>query len=233
MLPFWIYTQQATGKTCYLPQRMPILNAIVGNSLITDGLTCLPSAPAPHSVLKTDNLPFVELTLFMEDPLAHADLDIRKLPRIFAEPWNDFRRSAVLPNAVSIRLAHQIFWAFAWAALVVATPQPSKPCNHLLPNSLRTIKALSIQKTNISTEGQKLYVFSFWLSSGMSSTRHLKEFQGMVSRPCRFSNSHILVHSELCQSGLTKIVDSQSLRNSLFYWRCYPISLDCKISFNG
>lgn len=120
MTPFWIFTHQATGKICFLPQRIPTFNALVGNNLVTDGLQGLPQGPVTEKIARSQSIASIELALFMEDPIAHSDLNIRKLPRIFAEPWNDFRRAAILPNAQSIRLAHQILGAFELAAIVFA-----------------------------------------------------------------------------------------------------------------
>ncbi len=120
MFPFWIYTAEATGKVCFTPQRIPTFNALVGNNLVTDGLQGLPQAIVSDHIAKSQNLAFVELSLFLEDPIAHGELNIRKLPRIFAEPWNDFRRAAILPDAQSIRLAHQLLGAFEMAAVVLA-----------------------------------------------------------------------------------------------------------------
>ncbi len=120
MAPFWNFTQQATGKICFLPQRIPTFNALVGNNLLTDGLQGLPQGPVSDDVARNPSVAGIELALFFENPIAHTDLNIRKLPRIFAEPWNDFRRAAILPNAPSIRLAHQLLGAFELAAIVLA-----------------------------------------------------------------------------------------------------------------
>lgn len=120
MTPFWSFTQEATGKICFLPQRIPTFNALVGNNLVTDGLQGLPQGPVTEKIARSPSIASIELALFIEDPIAHTDLNIRKLPRIFAEPWNDFRRAAILPNAQSIRLAHQILGAFELAAVVFA-----------------------------------------------------------------------------------------------------------------
>lgn len=120
LAPFWVFTKQATGSICWLPQRMPVLNAIVTNNLINDGLGCLPTAPLQSGIGAMKSVAEVQLAYFKEDPLAHIDLDIRKLPRIFAEPWNDFRRAAVLRDAPSIRIAHQFLVSLALAALASA-----------------------------------------------------------------------------------------------------------------
>lgn len=120
MAPFWIFTKQVTGETCLLPKRMPVLNAIVSNNLINDGLGCLPTAPVSPAIVSKKSVALVELALFMEDPVAHTDLNIRKIARIFAEPWNDFRRAAILPNASSIRFVHQLLGALALAAIAAA-----------------------------------------------------------------------------------------------------------------
>lgn len=119
MLPFWVFTKEATGKIFFIPQRYPILNAIVTNSLITDGYHGLPTQQASNYASGQTSVIGVEVALFMEDPLGHTDLNIRKLARIFAEPWNDFRRTAVFLNAQSIRFTHQLLAVFAMGALAL------------------------------------------------------------------------------------------------------------------
>ncbi len=120
MIPFWVFTKQTTGEACLLPKRMPVLNAIVSNNLINDGLGCLPPAPVSETITGMKSVAAVQMALFMEDPVAHTDLYIRKVARIFAEPWNDFRRAAVLPNALCIRFAHQALGALALAAIAAS-----------------------------------------------------------------------------------------------------------------
>lgn len=136
MAPFWIFTKQVTGETCLLPKRMPVLNAIVSNNLINDGLGCLPTAPVSPAIVSKKSVAAVELALFMEDPLAHSDLNIRKIARIFAEPWNDFRRGAILPNPLSIRFAHQLLGALALAAIAAALATSIKTMRCSLQNSI-------------------------------------------------------------------------------------------------
>jgi len=140
MAPFWIFTKQVTGETCLLPKRMPVLNAIVSNNLINDGLGCLPTAPVSPTIVSMKSVAAVESALFMEDPLAHSDLNIRKIARIFAEPWNDFRRAAVLPNPLSIRLAHQLLGALALAAIAGALATSIKTFCCALQNSVTDSK---------------------------------------------------------------------------------------------
>jgi len=78
-------------------------NAIVSNNLLpTDCNVCLRHR-FTAAIASSKSIAALELSLFMEDPLAHTDLNIRKLPRLFAEPWNDFRRQAILPE----RFEHQ------------------------------------------------------------------------------------------------------------------------------
>lgn len=131
LAPFWVFTKQTTGSICWLPQRMPVLNAIVTNNLINDGLGCLPTAPLQSGIGAMKSVAEVQLAYFKEDPLAHIDLDIRKLPRIFAEPWNDFRRAAVLRDAPSIRIAHQFLVSLALAAIASALAVTIHSVTHL------------------------------------------------------------------------------------------------------
>lgn len=119
MLPFWLFTREATGKIVFMPQRYPVLNALVTNSLVTDGFHGLPTPQASAQASSQNSVAGVELALFLEDPLGHTDLNIRKLARIFAEPWNDFRRTAVFLNALSIRFVHQLLAAFVLGAMAL------------------------------------------------------------------------------------------------------------------
>ncbi|HNB21104.1 MAG TPA: hypothetical protein PKZ32_01720 [Candidatus Melainabacteria bacterium] len=120
MIPFWVFTKETTGTVCILPKRMPVLNAIVANNLINDGLGCLPTAPAADDIVAMKSAAQVEIALFLQNPPAHLDLNIRKMARLFAEPWNDFRRAAILPNPISIRYLHQLFGALSIPAIAAA-----------------------------------------------------------------------------------------------------------------
>ncbi len=121
--PFWIFTQQATGSICFIPQRIPLFNALVSNSLISDGLQCVPQTPLPDKLARLKSVAAIEITMFLEDPIAHTDLNLRKLPRIFCEPWNDFRRSVWLVGPAGVRFTHQLLALMGLAALGLALAQ--------------------------------------------------------------------------------------------------------------
>lgn len=130
MLPFWIFTKEATGSIIFMPQRFPVLNALVTNSLVTDGFHGLPTPQASPHVSSQTSVAGVEIALFAEDPLGHTDLYLRKLARIFAVPWNDFRRGAVFLNCQSIQFAHQLLGLFIFGALSLGLAATVKALNN-------------------------------------------------------------------------------------------------------
>ena len=126
MLPFWLFTANATGSVSWIPQRIPLFNAIVSNSLLSDGLQCIPQTPISDKLARLKSVAAIEVTMFLEDPVAHTDLNLRKLPRLFAEPWNDFRRYVWSADPVTIRLIHQLLALMSLSAFGLALIQTAR-----------------------------------------------------------------------------------------------------------
>lgn len=109
-----------TGKLSLIPQRVPLLNVLVGNDLRTDGLAGVPQRTVIED-LKGVSQPAKALSiLFAQNPIGSIDLMIRKIPRIFAEPWNDYRQPAILSRATEIRLVHQLLAALGLIGLTIS-----------------------------------------------------------------------------------------------------------------
>ncbi|MBC7998684.1 MAG: hypothetical protein IAF58_12120 [Leptolyngbya sp.] len=115
------YTSNAmTGKLSLIPQRVPLLNVLVGNDLRTDGLAGVPQRTIAED-LKGVSQPTKALSIiFAQNPVGALDLMIRKIPRIFAEPWNDYRQPAILSRATEIRVVHQLLTALGLIGLTVS-----------------------------------------------------------------------------------------------------------------
>lgn len=109
-----------TGKLSLIPQRVPLFNVLVGNDLRTDGLAGVPQRTLIED-LKGVSQPAKALSIiFAQNPVGSIDLMIRKIPRIFAEPWNDYRQPAILSRATEIRVVHQLLAALGLIGLTVS-----------------------------------------------------------------------------------------------------------------
>lgn len=120
-LSLFAYASQATtGKISLLPQRMPILNVLAGNDLRTDGLAGVPQRTTIEGLENVTSPTRALSIMFAQNPVGILDLMLRKLPRIFAEPWNDYRQPAVFSRPSEIRLVHQSISALGLIGLTMA-----------------------------------------------------------------------------------------------------------------
>lgn len=95
VLPWAAFTKVTTGSPSFSNQRMPTLNVATGLDPETDGWGCLLEAPFvsmfPHN---EDALP-TALGIFQSYPGQSLNLTLRKLPRLWSDPWNDFRQKCL------------------------------------------------------------------------------------------------------------------------------------------
>jgi hypothetical protein len=109
--PWSIYTALDCGKLSITCERGPSYNAGVGTDIAADGWCTMPET-AHTAQAKLDKSP---LTVFVKNwqakPLELAKLTLRRVTRLWSNPWNDFREPIfALPVAVQI----------AWHMILVA-----------------------------------------------------------------------------------------------------------------
>lgn len=89
--PWTQITEKALGKPTILLARAPAYNLFVGNQVVSDGWKTWPIVPGFSGALNTviesiaDNL--------QQNPLQMIALEFKKLPRLWAGGWNEFRYS--------------------------------------------------------------------------------------------------------------------------------------------
>jgi len=126
IMPWALYTQGATGKAQYFPQRAPVLNLFVGWDLPDDGFSTLPVAPVARQLQevydRTGSAPQAVLWQWVNNPQGCFSLLLRKIPRLYSLPWNDFRRGSLFLSPKMQEWLHQIvllaaFFAFCLSLL--------------------------------------------------------------------------------------------------------------------
>jgi hypothetical protein len=103
--PWAVYTKVVTGKFSVTNQRLATFNVVTGLDLETDGWGALLETPFvamfPHN---EDTLP-AALGIWQHNPVQSINLMLRKLSRLWSEPWNDFRSSFM-----RLPVAPQVWW---------------------------------------------------------------------------------------------------------------------------
>lgn len=92
--PWMIVTKELTGKTLVAPSRFPLTNLTIGSNWESDGWETFPQSKI-HSLYCQDEKPSDKelllptfLSMVATHPKKLAGLTLRKLNRIFLEPWN-------------------------------------------------------------------------------------------------------------------------------------------------
>lgn len=107
VLPWAAFTKVTTGSPSFSNQRMPTLNVATGLDPETDGWGCLLEAPFvsmfPHN---EDAFP-TALGIIQSYPGQSLNLTLRKLSRLWCDPWNDFRQKCLFMPIAAQSLWHR------------------------------------------------------------------------------------------------------------------------------
>ena len=113
------FTHALSGRAQFFTERAPVLNLFVGWNFSNEGFSTLPVAPPPEVLQKeyerSHSAPQAVLKLWSEQPAASAALTLRKIARLYSNPWNDFRRNALF---LSPRLQQYLHLATIFLALL-------------------------------------------------------------------------------------------------------------------
>jgi len=88
-LPWAQITTKSLGKPAMLVSRAPAYNLFVGNQVVTDGWKTWPLVPGYTGDLKSTVSGILEN--FAKQPFEMVALQFKKLPRLWAGGWNEFR----------------------------------------------------------------------------------------------------------------------------------------------
>jgi hypothetical protein len=102
VLPWAAFTKVTTGSISFSNQRMPTLNVVTGLDPETDGWGCLLEAPFVSMFPHNDDAFATALGIIKSYPGQSLNLTLRKIPRLWSDPWNDYRQKC-LAMTISIQ----------------------------------------------------------------------------------------------------------------------------------
>lgn len=122
-----IYTKVSTNTVYLIPQRVPVYNAVKGVDTEADGWESMPHPPLTQLMFNAPSVGQAMLTGWLSHPGRLALLFLRKVSRLWALPWNDFRQDCLgLPLRHQV-IGHLIIWALAiqgMLAVICHWPRP-------------------------------------------------------------------------------------------------------------
>lgn len=125
--PWAAFTGAATGTVSLSPQRVPVLNASMGTNLESDGFGSNPQSLNTTLFQESEGVPAVLAARWSTEAGALCNLTLRKIARLWATPWNDFRsRFLFLPVAAQVWW-HQALLVAGAAGMALALAMAIKP----------------------------------------------------------------------------------------------------------
>ncbi len=113
ILPWFAYTKWVTGKGSITAQRLPVYNVAVGTDRESDGWCTLPDSPYVKLMI-TDETPLsVLISQWSNDPRGCASLCVKRITRMFAYPYNNFREFVFGLSPEAQQNLHAIFMLLA------------------------------------------------------------------------------------------------------------------------
>lgn len=126
LVPWCVYTIQATGQVHLSPERMPLFNLAKGNDVAVDGYSSDPSARSSHQIEQLGSASKIISTTWYRDPQDLAALYLRKLQRMVMTPWNDFMQTPYGICEAVTRLLHYYLILSALAGIAKLSILSSK-----------------------------------------------------------------------------------------------------------
>lgn len=107
LIPWLLFTFFATGQCQITPQRMPARNFVIGANPETDGWGAIPETPFCKLFDEREAVLPIALSRFQSDPPATVNLCVRKIARLWGQPWNDCRN-----KVIGLAAQHQIWYHY-------------------------------------------------------------------------------------------------------------------------
>lgn len=118
MAPWLWFTHEVTGRFVPWVNRAPGYNLFVGNQLNTDGWRTWPAQPGiPNETRVALNS---VSNNFREDPARFAGLFLRKVSRLWAGVWNDFRHKAFGIGWQAQNVFHDLILMFGVLGFIIS-----------------------------------------------------------------------------------------------------------------
>jgi hypothetical protein len=105
LIPWAICSKLMTGQVYLTPQRVPVYNVAKGCDTEADGWEALPHSPLTELLTDSPGIMPVISAAWRSHPAEFANLTLRKIVRLWAVPWNDFKA-----NVFFLTPAMQKWW---------------------------------------------------------------------------------------------------------------------------
>lgn len=103
--PWMAYTYASTGQAMVTAQRVPVFNIVNGLDQESNGWASIPPSRFVNLFAEGLGIGNVTLSIFKAEPEKTTTLVLRKIPRLWQVPWNDFRS-----KVAGISCEPQIWW---------------------------------------------------------------------------------------------------------------------------
>lgn len=104
--PWCLYSGLKTGKVAITAERGPSYNAGVGTDLEMDGWCTTPESNHVNLMKVSDSPGAVLAAMWVKQPMELATLTLRRVARLWSDPWNDFREVVFGLTAQEQRYVH-------------------------------------------------------------------------------------------------------------------------------
>lgn len=104
--PWCLYSGLKAGKVAITAERGPSYNAGVGTDLEMDGWCTTPESNHVNLMKVSDSPGAVLAAMWVKQPLELATLTLRRVARLWSDPWNDFREVVFGLTAREQRYVH-------------------------------------------------------------------------------------------------------------------------------
>lgn len=108
IMPWYAYTKIMTGTGSITAQRLPVYNAAVGTDRESDGWCTLPDSEYVRLMTMENSPVTVLMSQWGDDPWGCAALALKRVTRMFAYPFNNFRQSVFGLPAAGQQFLHSL-----------------------------------------------------------------------------------------------------------------------------
>lgn len=115
VLPWALCSKAMTGSVYLTPQRVPVYNVAKGCDTEADGWEALPHPPLTELFAGSPDIPAAIVAAWQSHPAELLNLTLRKVARLWAIPWNDFR-----VNVFGLSAGIQAWWQIVLLILSLA-----------------------------------------------------------------------------------------------------------------
>jgi hypothetical protein len=119
LAPWMLFTKTVTGQVYVTAQRVPTYNLVNGLDPLSDGWSSTPASPFVKLFAEDAGIVPSMISIVQSNPLATFNLVLRKVPRMWQLPWNDFHTKALSMPFAAQTWWHQFIWMFGIYGIII------------------------------------------------------------------------------------------------------------------